>query len=194
MKKLNLWIFGMGLAALVATSTVSAQTEGPKITQAARIGVLNTRKCLEESKASKFERANLDKMKTQMETVLKDKEKAVQAIQSKLQDEDYMDSISDEAERELKHKRKTLMEEGMELNKQFVETLENANMKIVQSLIEKIAKVSKEVAQDPAHPLDAILTSEACTFYADTLDVTNLVLAKLDSLFETEQKEQAAKK
>lgn len=189
MKKLHQSILGLAVFIACAMST-------PLFAQAtpSRIGVLNTRKCLEESKASKQERVNLDKMKTQMESVLKDKEKAIQGIQSKLQDEDYMDSISEDAERELKHKRKVLMEEGMELNKQFVETLENANMKIVASLVEQITKISKEIAQDPAQPLDLILTNEACTYFNDKMDITSKVLAKLDSIFDAEQKDQAVKK
>lgn len=174
----------------------ASQTNAAQGLQYARIAVLNTRKCLEESKMSKQERLTLDKMKNQMESVLKDKEKAIHAIENKLRDEDYMDSISEEAERELKHKKKLLIEEGVELNRQFSDNLEMTNMKIMQAIIEAIGKASKEVVQEMANAnqaIDAILTSEACTYYNPSLDITDRVLEKMDLMFEAEQKEQAAK-
>lgn len=164
--------------------------------QYARIAVLNTRKCLEESKMSKQERLVLEKMKNQMESVLKDKEKGIHTIENKLRDEDYMDSISEEAERELKHKKKILIEEGVELNRQFSDNLEMTNMKIMQEIIEAIGKASKEVVQEMANSnqaIDAILTSEACTYFNPSLDITDRILEKMDAMFEAEQKEQAAK-
>lgn len=175
-----------------ATSTSMSQTQ-----QLSKVCVLNTRRCLEESKMSKQERTALEKMKNQMESVLKDKEKAIHGIENKLRDEDYMDSISDEAERELRHKKKILIEEGVELNRQFSENLEMTNMKIMQTIIEAINKASKEVVQDMANRnqiVDLILTSEACTYFNPTLDITDLVIAKMDAIFEAEQKDQAAKK
>ena len=178
------------------TNPSASQTSPAQGLQYARIAVLNTRKCLEESKMSKQERLTLDKMKNQMESVLKDKEKAIHAIENKLRDEDYMDSISEEAERELKHKKKLLIEEGVELNRQFSDNLEMTNMKIMQAIIEAIGKASKEVVQEMANAnqaIDAILTSEACTYYNPSLDITDRVLEKMDLMFEAEQKEQAAK-
>lgn len=165
--------------------------------QLPRIAVLNTRRCLEESKMSSHERATLEKMKSQMESVLKDKEKAIHTIENKLRDEDYMDSISEEAERELRHKKKILIEEGVELNRQFSDNLEMTNMKIMQTIIEAITKASKEVVQESASKnqiIDLILTSEACTYFNPVMDITDPVLTKMNATFEVEQKEQAAKK
>ncbi len=141
---------------------------------------------------SKQERTALEKMKNQMESVLKDKEKAIHGIENKLRDEDYMDSISDEAERELRHKKKILIEEGVELNRQFSDNLEMTNMKIMQTIIEAINKASKEVVQDMANnnqPVDLILTSEkSCTYFNPVLDITDRVLAKMDAIYEAEAK------
>lgn len=161
-----------------------------------RVAVLNTRKCLEESKLSKNERVTLEKMKNQMESVLKDKEKAIHTIENKLRDEDYMDSLSEESERELKHKKKVLIEEGIELNRQFTDNLEMTNMKIIQTIIDAVGKASKAVVQELAaqnQPIDVILTNEACTYFNPSLDITDKVLAKMDATFEMEQKDQAAK-
>lgn len=203
MKNLSKWIINLSVLSLLAASFPLFGQTNPSATptfsnqSAPKIGVLNTRRCLEESKLGKQERATLEKMKNQMETVLKDKEKAIHGIENKLRDEDYMDSISDDAERELRHKKKVLMEEGMELNRQFSDNLEMTNMKIMQTIIEAINKASKEVVQDLANKnqnIEIILTSEACTFYNPSNDLTDEVLAKMDATFEKDQKEQAAKK
>lgn len=209
MKNLDQWINRAAALVICTIATIAtplfsqqnstlpaSQTASGQGAQYAKIAVLNTRKCLEESKMSKQERLTLEKMKSQMESVLKDKEKAINTIENKLRDEDYMDSISEDAERELKHKRKILIEEGVELNRQFSENLEMTNMKIMQAIIEAIGKASKEVVQEMANsnqPVDAILTSEACTYFSPSLDITDRVLEKMDAAFEAEQKEQASK-
>ncbi|MFI5343736.1 MAG: OmpH family outer membrane protein [Chlamydiales bacterium] len=205
MKNLDQWINRVTTLVICTIATIAAplfsqQSYTPPTSaqgsQYAKIAVLNTRKCLEESKMSKQERLTLEKMKNQMESVLKDKEKAIHTIENKLRDEDYMDSISEEAERELKHKKKVLIEEGVELNRQFSDNLEMTNMKIMQAIIEAVGKASKEVVQEMANsnqPIDLILTSEACTYFNPSLDITDRVLEKMDTAFEAEQKEQAAK-
>ncbi len=166
-------------------------------TTTSKIGVINSRKCLEDSKLSKHERVTLEKMKNQMESVLKEKEKAIHEIENKLRDEDYMDSISDDLERELKHKKKVIIEEGMELNRQFADNLEMTNMKIIQGIVEAIAIASKEVVAEmnkQGQIIDLVLSNEACTYFAPSLDITDKVLSKMDALFDAAQKDLSAKK
>ena len=192
MIKLKNKIFVAAFLALIGSAVnLPAQTSAAKSTSL-NIGVINTRKCLEESKLSKNERATLEKMKSQMESVLKEKEKAVTEIDNKLRDEDYMDSVSDDMERELKHKKKVLMEEGLELNRQFTENLEMTNMKVMQGIIEAINVASAEVAKDmnaQNKTLDIILSNEATTFFNENLDLTSKIIAKMDELFEKAQAE-----
>lgn len=131
MKKLCYWSFS--LATLIAWSlNTLAHAQQPSVTAqpstittsnypidasantTLRIGIVNTKKCLEESKLGKQEQANFEKMKHQMESVLQEKERTLEDIESKLNDDDYMDSISDEAASELKRKRRTIRNEGMQ--------------------------------------------------------------------------------
>jgi len=199
---LSLTLF-LGMSAGLFSQTSSSPTYqnsntfSASPTSSIRIGVINTRKCLEDSKLSKHERVTLEKMKGQMESVLKEKEKSIYEIESKLRDEDYMDSISEDLERDLRHKKKLIIEEGVELNRQFSENLEMTNMKIIQSIIEAIGIASKDVVKDMNNqnkPIDIVLSSEACTYFTPGLDLTDKVLAKMDLLYEEAQKEQAAKK
>ena len=134
-------------------------------------------------------------MKNQMESVLHDKEASLEDIETKLNDDDYMDSISEEAANELRRKKRNIRNEGMQLQNQYLQTLQQTNLKIVQKLTEAISKASAQIAQDisSGQPLDAIFTDEACTFYAPHLDVTDRIIAKMNAIFDSEQKETPAK-
>jgi len=202
MKNLRTWIFGLGtLAAFCLTHSgyaqqpAQSQTLSPDQNQTLRIGIVNTKKCLEESKLGKQEQANFEKMKSQMESVLQEKEKMLEEIESKLNDDDYMDSISEDTAGDLKRKRRTIRSEGMQLQSQYMQTLQQANMKIIQTLTEAISKASVQVAQDASRgePLNVILTDEACTFYVPSLDVSDRIVAKMNAVFDAEQQANAPK-
>lgn len=175
----------------VGAPSISSHSSGTT----SRVGIVKTKKCLEDSKLGKQEQANFEKMKQQMASVLQEKERALEEIEVKLNDDDYMDSISDEAASNLKQKKRALRNEGMQLQNQYMQTLEQANMKIIQQLTEAIRKASALVAQDSTMdaPIDVILTDEACTYFAPKLDLTDRIVAKMNFLFETEQKDAASK-
>ncbi len=200
MKNLRRWFLSCAiLLACSGSAYVSAQPQSnpnPSVGQhPLRIGIVNTKKCLDESKLGKQEQANFEKMKSQMESVLQDKERALEDIESKLNDEDYMDSISDEAASELKRKKRTIQKDGMQLQQQYMQTLQQANVRIVQKLTEVISKASAQVAKDSSGgpAVDVIFTDEACTFYAPALDVSDRIIAKMNAIYDAEQKESSAK-
>lgn len=163
--------------------------------QSFKIGIVNTKKCLENSKLGKQEQANFEQMKKQMETVLQEKEKQLEEIESKLNDDDYMDSITDEVASELKRKKRTIRNEGMQLQSQYMQTLQQTNVKIIQKLTEVIAKASAQVAKEGVHGqlLDVIFTDEACTFYSPRLDISDLITEKMNVITDAEQKDKASK-
>lgn len=223
MKKLRAWSFGLGTCMAwtlnimayaqqgnYSTGSTTVPQQQPNYStgtqthatmsqnasqQSLRIGIVNTKKCLEESKLGKQEQANFEKMKQQMETVLQDKERALEEIESKLNDDDYMDSISDEAASELKRKKRTIRNEGMQLQNQYMQTLQQANVKIVQRLTEVISKASAQVAKDSSsgQTVEVIFTDEACTYFAPHLDVSDRIVAKMNAIYDAEQKESTSK-
>lgn len=196
MKKYHLTLSLATMAFLALNSPLAAQSaiSGTQ-NQTIRVGIVNTKKCLEQSKYGKQEQANFEKMKTQMETVLQEKERAMEDLQSKLNDDDYMDSISEEAAADLKRKRRTVQNEGMQLQNQYMQTLQQANMKIIQKLTDILNKASTKVAQDNINGegYDIVLSDEACTYFVPRMDISELVIAKMDALYDAEQKESASK-
>ena len=186
MRNLRVWLLGIaGWAFLIAAPLSAQQDQTPQSNSSVKIGVVNTKKCLEESKLGKQEQSNFEKMKKQMESILQEKEKDLEEIEAKLNDDDYMDSISEEAASELKRKKRTLRSEGMQLQNQYIQTLQQAQMKVVQSLTEAISKASKLVAQEGSQ-LDAIFSDEACTYFGEKLDVTSKVVSKMNQIFDAE--------
>lgn len=185
MKNLFHWVF---IGVLLATSAMAAQSYAQNSnTPSSRIGVVNTKKCLENSKLGKQEQANFEKMKNQMESVLQTKERELEEIEAKLDDDDYVDSISDEVAAELNNKKRALKKDGMALQSQYMQTLQQANYKIIQKITEVISKASQQVAQDPASGLDVILTDDAATYFAPALDVTDRIVARMNVIFDQEQ-------
>ena len=219
MKNLRYWSFSLGALVAYAINIMAYAQTNPSQNPAAntqqnysgsqnpfsnqnvnanqplRMGVVDTKRCLEESKLGKQEQANFERMKQQMEGILQDKEKVLEEIEIKLNDDDYMDSISDEAASELKRKKRTIRSEGMQLQSQYMQTLQQANLKIVQKMTDVIGRASAQVAQDTtsAQPVDIIFTDEACTFYSPRLDVSDRVIAKMNAIFEEEPKDNPPK-
>lgn len=147
-----------------------------------RIGIVNFKECVEKSKIGKFEQSNFEGFKKQLEEILMEKEKSLTEISNKFNDPDYLDSLSAEAENELKHKFRSLNQELNQYQSQYYQALNQANFKIIQTINELIAKASKELAA--TKHIDLILNEESGFFYTSMLDVTADVIALMDQLFE----------
>lgn len=180
------------LGYLFFLSTLCASTLCAADSQPSKIGIVNAKKCLEESKFGKQEQANFEKMKVQMESVLMEKEKAYEDIENKLNDEDYLDSISSEAEAELKRKKRTMKQDAMQLQNQYMQTLQQANAKVIQKLSETVNVASEQVAKEAGY--DIIINDEATSYFNKQLDVSDRIVKKMDAIYDAEAKEPAQKK
>lgn len=153
---------------------------------AASYGFVNTKTIIEESKFGKQEQASFDSLRKQMENVLEEKEKELNEMANKFNDPDYLDTLSVEAETEIKRKFRTQSQEFQEKQNQFMQALQQANMKIMQQLGESIAKASAEIAKNMK--LDAVFNYETTFFAQDTLDISGEVIKVMDKQFELDQK------
>lgn len=133
--------FGTLLAAEPQTSAADPQ-------KPYKIGCVNFKKCVEESKLGKQEQTSFDVLKKQAESALDDKEKRLNDMANKLNDPDLLDMMSPEAETDLKRQFRALNQEISQLQNQYYTALNQANFKIIQNITEVIAKASGEVAQE----------------------------------------------
>lgn len=178
MRKYHHLFLCMGIATLcLAAAPAHADT---------KIGVVNFKTCLAKSNLGKQEQGSFEGMKKQMETILEEKGKVLDSLEAKTQDSDYMDSLSPEAEAEFHRKGRALKQELMQLQNQYLQTLNQANFKIVQKLTEAINKAAKEVASE--RKLDLIVNEEGTFYYNPQLDISDAVSARMDEIMKKENK------
>ncbi|MCF7806119.1 MAG: OmpH family outer membrane protein [Simkaniaceae bacterium] len=173
---------------LIALSLSIATHAGIK---GASFGIVDFSTCIEESKFGKNERESFESLKKQMISMLTDTEKQLNEVSQKLQDQDYIDGLSPEGEQELKVRFQALNEEMNRYQSQFYQVLQQANMKLMQTMTNKINQASEIIAKDYKIPL--ILNKEAAFFYDEKFDITQIVVNKLNDEFESQKKAEEKK-
>jgi outer membrane protein len=183
MKKIALVIL-----CLVAFGTANAAPVGqgnvPSNPSNLKIRVLNFKRVAEQSKLGKKEQTSFEALKKQMESVLKEKEKVINEMASKFEDPDYLDSLSAEAETDMKRKFRALNQEFGQLQQQYLQTLQQTNFKVVQNLSEMVAKAATTLAQ--REKIDMILNDEVGFFVNPSYDVSSQIISILDEMPEQE--------
>lgn len=157
---------------------------------AQKFATVDFKRVVEESKYGKREQANFEGLKKQMETVLDEKEKALSELESKFNDPDYVDSLSATAEEELKNQFRTLSQEIGQIQAQYYQTLNQANMLILQQLGEIVSKAAEQTAKE--NGFNMILSNESGFYFDKSLDLSSQIIAKMNDLFEKEQKDKSA--
>jgi outer membrane protein len=170
-------------AAVLTTAAFSAET-------VPTFGIVNFGACVSDSKLGKQEQASFESLKKQMATLLEDTEKQLNELAAKFNDPEYLDGLSPEAEEELKNKFRTLNEELSRYQNQYYQVMNQANMRIMQTLAASINVASEKVAKDKR--LSMVVNKDACFYFTPALDVTNFVVAEMDKNFSQESKKQAA--
>lgn len=151
------------------------------------IGLVSFKTCVEQSKLGKQEQATFDSMKKQMESILGEKEKVLNDMATKFNDTDYLDSLAPAEETELKRKFRALSQEISQQQQQYYQTLNQANIRILQKISETITKAATDVAKEKR--LDIVFNEESSFYHAPELDISNLVVTKMDEAFDREAKE-----
>jgi outer membrane protein len=153
-----------------------------KVPTAPKVGIVSFKSCVEQSKIGKQEQANFEGLKKQMESVLAEKEKSLNDMASKFNDPDYLDSLSPEAETELKRKFRGLNQEIAQQQNQYMQTLQQTNFKVVQKLQDQVTKAATIVAKN--EKLDLILNDEGTFYFAPALNISDKIVGILDKDYE----------
>lgn len=169
------------LALVLATSAASSNNP-PKI------GVVNFKSCIEGSKVGKQEQARFDELKKKLESQIDTKEKEMQEMSPKFSDE-YLDTLSPEAEADLKTKFKNLSQELQGMQSQYYNMLNQANYQIVERLNSSVAQAAKTVSASKG--LDLAMNEEICFYHSGHLDISKEVISEMDKQFDKDQKETA---
>lgn len=177
-------LFIMACTLGLATAAHAKAPEGQQ-----SIGVVNFAQCVTESKMGKQEQASFEAMKGQMTKSLEELEKQITEISAKFNDQEYLESLNPKAEEELKTKFRALNEELARNQNQYYQLLNQANMRIIQTIQEQINQASEKIAKEKK--LNMVVNKEAVFFYTPTLDVTPDVIAQMDKQFEAVEAKRA---
>jgi len=148
------------------------------------IGIVNFMTCITDSKYGKNEQEQLENIKKQWSSLIEETEKELNEINTKFDDQDYLDSLSPEAEEHLKIKQQTLNQDIMKYQNQLYQILNQANYFFIQKMSNNISKASETIAQNKK--LEIILNKEACFYNNPKIDITDLVIREMDKNFDKE--------
>lgn len=176
---------------LIAATALTATTSAFAISKGATFGIVDFSTCIMESKYGKKEQAGFESLKNQIQSMIEDHEKQIADVTGKLQDQDYLDSLSPEAELELKGRYQALMEEQARYQNQYYQALNQANMRVMQTMSTHITQASQEIAKDMKIPL--VVSKEAAFYYDPNFDMTQLVIEKLNKDFDLHAKKETTK-
>lgn len=141
-------------------------------------------KCYTDSQYGKREQENFTAMKSQMEAAIKELSDQMTEASAKLEDEFTRDSLSPEAEKKLQEEMQTLSSELQRYQQQYYYMLQQANMKTMNVMADKIKEASGSIAKEKHYSL--IVNKEQVFHYTPDLEITDAVIIKLDDMFKTE--------
>jgi outer membrane protein len=176
---------------LAAATLMTVSAPAFAISKGANFGIVDFSTCIMESKYGKKEQSSFDSLKNQIQSMLQDAEKQLGEVTAKLQDQDYLDSLSPEAEMELKGRYQALSEEYGRYQNQYYQVLNQANMRVVQTMSQHITKASQEVAKEMKIPL--VVSKEAAFYYDPNFDMTTLVIERMNKDFDAQPKKEQTK-
>ncbi len=151
-----------------------------------KIGVVNVRECIENSKLGLQGKNELEKTKKQMDGVLTAITNELVELGTKLEDPDYIDSLSPEVEKELQTKVQSKSLEKAKFENQYYQVMTQANNTFVHKVLMSINNASQHVAENKN--LNIIVDAETCFFFTPSIDVTTAVMENMNTSFELEQK------
>lgn len=157
------------LCALSLAAAVNAQAD---------IGFVDFGRVLQSSSRAKQEEKQLQSLQKELEDQVTNVEKGISALAEKLQDPDYVDSLSQEAEQEQRARLRTMAEERMRLIQQVTGQFQQAQQRIFQQIGALVSQAAAEVAKEKK--LDAVFNRDALFFADPSIDCTDAVVKILD--------------
>lgn len=156
-----------------------------------KIGVVNFSTCITESKYGKEEQKNLENIKNQWSSLIEESQKELKDVSKKLENQEYLEGISPEAEEDLRLKYQTLMSDLSKYQNQLYQIMNQAQYFFIQKMSSHITKASEAFSKEKNYSL--ILNKEA-SFYNDTsMEITPQIIKTLDKNHSMEAKNEAKK-
>ncbi len=184
MKTRKTWLLLSVLGLLVATSfQLQAREKDHKSTNE-EIAIVNFKLCIEGSELGRDQQQKLESMRHEMVSTLEKNENELNQIGSQLKDSEYMDSMSQDSEEELKHRYRMLSEQLARSQNQFYQAYQQAHFKVLQTMQGAVSRAAEGVAKKKN--ISFVVNEEVCFFFKNTSDITEYVIEEMDLNFDFE--------
>ncbi|MDN3509487.1 MAG: OmpH family outer membrane protein [Candidatus Neptunochlamydia sp.] len=170
----------------ILLTTLFCLSSFKSFTEEISYGIVNYGNCVINSKYGKQEQESFEKLREQMTKLMTDIEKQLNNIAIKFQDPEFIDSLSPEAEQEMKARFNSLNEELNRYQNQYMQVMQQANMKLMQTMNNHISKASETIAKKKKIPI--VVKEEACFFYNPSFDITTSIIEQMDKSYTKESK------
>jgi len=145
-------------------------------------GIVNFSNCLMESKYGKQEQEAFENITNQFTTLINDIEKEIKDIKAKLNDSEFMDTLSPQAEQDFKDRLSDLHTEVERYQNQYVQVAQQANEHFIQTMKHHVSKASDAVAKKKN--LSMVMHESTCLFYQPGFDITCDVIEEMNKNFD----------
>jgi outer membrane protein len=169
------------ILAVLMTSLAIAKPVMAAEEQPLKVGMVDFRRCLEESKFGKSESNQLEALRKQLGGTLEGTERELQDLATKLRDPDYLDSLSPEAEEQVKVRWQTLQQEMQQQQQQFYQIVQQAEYKLVTDLSVEVMAAAQKAARE--QDINLVLREDAAFYFPKAMDLTSAVIAMMDGNF-----------
>ncbi len=150
------------------------------------VGTVDLEKCVTESKTGQEEQKKVKETESQMQTLLKDRQKELEKITHQLNDPDFVDSLSPEAEKELTAQYQKLSEEYGLYQNQLLQVMQQTNMQFYETMLKHVKKAATTVSKE--HKMPFIIRKDLCLSFPSSADITPQIVAAMDRAFDANQK------
>lgn len=150
-------------------------------------GIVNFQACVSEAKIAQEKQKELEGLEKQFRVRIDEIQKRCKEIDEKLGNEAYIDSISAEAEENLKKERQAEVQKLMSAQNEFQQIMQQQQMAFQQSFVLSLGDAAKQVAKERGHSY--VISKDACLFYDDNLDMTKDVVAKVNAVYDAQKQE-----
>ena len=157
---------------LIAVTPETQQAPSPSY------GIVNFNACLTDSKQGIKSRQTMEALNNKLVQSLGEIDKQLADIDSKLNDQNYRDGLSPQADEQLRQSHDKLTQERDAMRSSFSQQFSQTQMSLFQDLMDQVAVASKTIAQKKN--LQVVFSGESVTYYDPTLDVTPEIVQELN--------------
>lgn len=169
---------------LLASASISASEKQEKFR------FIDFQECFQKSTYGEDARKHLEGAVQKLQEVVDDTKSQLEAVSKKLEDQDYVDGLSPDAEQALVGERQQLSERLNMISAQGNQALQYEQQAIQASLEKHLSEIA--AIYGPENKLNAILPKQIGIYWNKALDITDIFIELLNKKIEEEKAAEAS--